>query len=71
MADLFDTVSGLFPGGEEKFAEALLFRSSNGTRSLRIEADSIGLEFTDNPNGIPSASFAFNHNRGFPSYFMG
>lgn len=32
-----------------KFAEALLFRSSDGARrSLRVEADSVGLEFTDN-----------------------
>jgi len=49
MADLFDTLRKKYSSGYMKFAEALLFRSSDGTRrSLRVEADSIGLEFTDN-----------------------
>ncbi|PPQ69135.1 hypothetical protein CVT26_003583 [Gymnopilus dilepis] len=47
MADLFDGLKQQYT--EMKFAEALLFRSRDGTRrSLRVEADTIGLEFTDN-----------------------
>ena len=46
MSDLFDVTRKQFR--EAKFAEALLFKSADGTRrSLRIEADSLGLELTD------------------------
>jgi len=46
MSDLFDVTRKQFQ--EVKFAEALLFKSADGTRrSLRIEADSLGLELTD------------------------
>lgn len=49
MSDLFDITRKQFQ--EAKFAEALLFKSTDNTRrSLRIEADSLGLEFTDNIN---------------------
>lgn len=76
MADIFDDARKIFPGGEEKFAEALLFRSNDGTRrSLRVEADSIGLEFTDNTYfGIvvqpPSTYFVF-HCHDFPTHCAG
>jgi len=65
MTDLFDQLKQKY--GEVTFAEALLYKSPDGSRrSLRVEADSVGLEFTDNIYlGVveppPSASYIFKY----------